>query len=469
MKRLALFVTALMLSACGGGGSGGGVGTSGGTDAPPSSTQPTTPVQINLGDDPADRLIAANVTVNSVSLISAGGGSVAVLSTPRPMEMMRLLGTVAPLAMASVPRGSYAGAMITIGASTVTYVDAVTGVPVQRPVPGPMTTTVMFGSPLVVGTTPMVVNLDMNMAASVGIDAMGIVSMSPAMTARHNAAVAGSREPEDGGLHGLNGMVGSVGSTTFTLSMMQGVSGVALTTQAGTSYEGLAGMPMMGSNHLLSVDASLQLDGSWMATRVRSRVGAGGAMAAGVVTSLTGTPPTQLVLVMHDGTGIGMMASNLASTTTVNIGDATVFSIDARDVDLTNLPFTPRFDRATVDRGQRIEALSAGQMVQGGGMHGMMGGGTVTATSIHLGQQGLRGTVSGYAQAGAQSTFTLTLPADSAFARLTGSTTVTVYQQGSTRLRGVSGITNGSMVQVRGLVFRDGAAVRLVAGRILGV
>ena len=89
------------------------------------------------------------------------------------MEMMRLMGTVAPLALAGVPQGSYTGATLTFGASTVTYVDSVTGLPVQRTVAGPMTTTVMFSSPLVVGTTPMVVNLDMNMAASVGIDAGG--------------------------------------------------------------------------------------------------------------------------------------------------------------------------------------------------------------------------------------------------------------------------------------------------------
>jgi hypothetical protein len=107
-------------------------------------------------------------------------------------------------------------------------------------------------------------------------------------------------------------------------------------------------------------------------------------------------------------------------------------------------------------------------MTQGGGMHGMMGGGTLTAASIYLGQQGLRGTVSGYTQSGSQASFALALPADSAFAKLTGATMVTVYQQGSTQLRGASNITNGSIVQVRGLLFLDGGVLRLVAGRIRG-
>jgi hypothetical protein len=466
MKQLALLVVALLLAACGG---GGGATPGAGSAATPQGPQPaSTPVQINLGDDPADRLVAASVTVNSVALIRSDGGSVVVISTPRPMEMMRLMGTVAPLALAGVPQGSYTGATLTFGPSTVTYIDSITGLPVQRTVPGPVTTTVMFSSPLVVGTTPMVVNLDMNMAASVGIDAGGNVSLTPSMSAHHNAALGGSRDPEDGGMHGLNGMVSNAGSNAFTVTMMQGMPGVSLTTQSGTRYEGIDGTHMMGSSQLLSIDATMQPDGTWTATRVQARAAAGGAMAAGVVTSLTGAPPTQLVLVMHDGVGSGMMASNLAGTTTVNVGDATVFAIDARDVDLANLPFTPRFDRASVSRGQRIETISAGQMMQGGGMHGMMGGGTLAATAVYLGQQGLRGAVSGYVQSGTQATFTLTLPVDSAFAKLTGATAVTVHRQGSTQLRGVASITNGSAVQARGLLFRDGSAFRLVAGRIVG-
>ena len=101
-------------------------------------------------------------------------------------------------------------------------------------------------------------------------------------------------------------------------------------------------------------------------------------------------------------------------------------------------------------------------------MQGMMGGGNLAATSIALGQQGLRGTVSGYALSGSQASFTLTLPADSAFAKLTGATTVTVYQQASTKLRGLSNIANGSVVQARGLLFHDGGTFRFVAGRISG-
>ncbi|MCU0963276.1 MAG: DUF4382 domain-containing protein [Pirellulaceae bacterium] len=465
MKTLALIAAALMLAACGGGGGGGTPPASAGTPATGTPTTATSPVQINLGDDPADRLMAVNVTVNSVALHRADGQSVTVLSSPRPMELMHLMGTVAPLAVANVPHGTYTGATMTFGGATVMHMDPASGQPLQRQVAGPMTSHVSFGSPLVVGTGPMVVNFDMNMWASVGIDSAGNVSLSPSLSAHHSAAIANSQHHEQGGLHGLVGVVGGTGTNAFTLSMMQGLSGIPLTTHTGTHFEGMAGQHMMGAGQVVSVDASLQPDGTWIASHVQSHMASGGALSSGVVATVTGAPPTQLVLVMHDGAGSGMAASSLAGSTTVSVGDATTFAINGTSVDLTNLPFTPRFDRASVSAGQRIEALSTSQWTHGGGMHGMTGGGTLTASSVRLAQQGLRGTVSGYTPAGNEATFVLTVPADAVFAKLTGKTSITVYQRAATLLTPAN-VSNGSVVQVRGLLFNDAGTLRLVASRV---
>ena len=141
------------------------------------------------------------------------------------------------------------------------------------------------------------------------------------------------------------------------------------------------------------------------------QTGAGGAMAAGVITGVAGNPPSQLTLVMHDGVGDGMVSSSLAGTTTVNLGSTTQFLIDADDVDLSGLPFTPRFDPTHLSKGQVIRAWSNARFEHDGhGMGGMLSGGTVTASSIYLKHQGLRGTVSGYASNGSQASFTLTMP-----------------------------------------------------------
>ena len=41
-----------------------------------------------------------------------------------------------------------------------------------------------------------------------------------------------------------------------------------------------------------------------------------------------------------------------------------------------------------------------------------------------------------------------------------------VYQQGKTQLRGLTAVTDGHTVQVRGLLFLDSGVFRLVASRL---
>ena len=101
-------------------------------------------------------------------------------------------------------------------------------------------------------------------------------------------------------------------------------------------------------------------------------------------------------------------------------------------------------------------------------MGGMMGGGTVNASTINLEQQGLRGTVSAYSASGSQATFTLTVASDSVFATLTGSTTLMAFQQPGTELLGLTAVGNGGAVRVRGLIFLDAGTYKLVASRIMG-
>lgn len=466
MTRLLLFasIAAAMISACGGGDSPG---------SPPVDTQTpstsNTTVQVNMGDGPADRLLAIGMTVNSLTLSHANGSSVSVLTSPRPIEMMHLMGTVIPLALSSVPPGTYTGATMTFGNAAVTHVDAATGQLVHRSAPGPMTANVTFNPPMTVGATPTVINFDMDMAASVNIDAGGNVTMTPTLYATANPMVAGSRHAEDGGMHGITGAVGGISGSTFTLSTTQGLTGTSLTAYSGTHFSDMPGMHMMTGNMLVSVDATLQPDGTWIVDHVQSQMGAGGAMAAGVVTGIVGNPPTQLTLVMHDGVGAGMMTSNLAGTATVNLASTTRFAIDTDGIDLSGLPFAPQFDLTHLSKGQAIRAWSSAQIEHDDYGMGGMPHGTVTASSIILNHQGLRGTVSGYTPNGSQASFTLTLPADSAFATVTGKTTVTVYQQGSTQVRGLARLANGNTVQARGLLFLDGGVFRLVASRLAAV
>jgi hypothetical protein len=378
------------------------------------------------------------------------------------------MGTVDPISLMNVPQGTYTGASMSISSTTVMYMDPNTMQLVQKSVSGPMNATISFSPALTVGTSPMVLNLDMNMASSVSIDQSGNVTMTPSMSATMNPVGSGnSQDPEHGGMEHMTGSVMSFSGSSFTMSMMQSSQNVTVATGSSTQFEGMSGMGGMSNNMIVMVDAVMQGDGTFMASKVQSVMSmSGGSMAGGLVTATTGNPITQLTLAMQDGAGSGMMGSYLAGSTTVDVNTSATFSLDSDNVDLSNLPFTPAFDGTTVFKGQCIRAVSSSGMMSGGGMGGMMGGGTLTANEIDLEEQGLSGTVSGYSGS-APTTFTLTLPSDSAFTSLTGSTAVTVFQQAATELWGLTSITNGATVHVRGLLFFDAGTYKLVASRIM--
>jgi hypothetical protein len=459
MASVALAFSLLLLFGCG--------GTS--SSQNPNPQPNTTAFQVNLGDAPSDRLVAVSMTIGSMTLTNGGGGNVTVVSSSTPVEMMHLMGTVEPISLMKVPQGTYSGATVSISSAIVLYMDPTTMQLVQKFVQGPMAANVNFSPSLTVGTSPMVLNLDMNLASSVSIDRSGNVTMTPTMTASMNPGGTGnSQDPENGGMEHMTGTVMSISGNSFTMSMMQSSQNISVTTGPNTHFVGLGGLGGMSNGMIVMVDATMQSDGTFIAQKVESVMSmSGGSMADGLVTSLSGSPVTQLTIGTQDGTGSGMMGSDLAGTMTVDVSPTATFNIDSDNVDMSNLPFTPTFDGTTVFKGQRVEAVSSTGMMSGGGMGGMMGGGTINASEIGLEQQGLSGTVSGYTGSGAPTTFTLTVAADSAFATLTGTTAITVFLQPGTELSGMTTVTNGSTVHVRGLLFLDAGSYKVVAGRIM--
>lgn len=461
VSRTALLAAGLIILGCGGSSSSPGT-----TPAPPKPAAGTTPMQVSLGDAPADWIMTFGMTVNTITLTSSTGDTVSVLPTASPMEMMQLMATVQPISSVAVPQGTYTQATVTFSAVALGYLDPVSHTYTQKTMPGPYSATVPFSPAMTVGTSPMALNVDMNMGSSVSIDGSGNVTLTPTLTAAMASAPGTGMNPWQGTMQQRLGAVSSISGSQFTMGSMMGMQTATFTTNSSTQFAGtgFTGMGSMSTGMLVGVDAALQADGTYLAQRVES-MGSGttGMMGGGLVTAITGNPPTQLTMVANAGQGGGMMASSIGGTLTVAIPASTPYSMDTDGMDLTALPFTPAFGPTSLAKGQRVQVVSGGGMMGGG----MMGGtGSLTASQLRLEQQGFHGTASGYTANGSQATFTLTLPPDAAFATLTGTTTLQVYQQTGTQLHGLTTLANGNGVVVRGLLFDDAGTYRLVASWI---
>ncbi len=455
-----LLIGGLGFLGCGGGSSASApAGT-------PTLTPTATPMQVTLGDAPADWIMAFGITVQSISLMNTGGASVNVIPTAAPIEMMQLMATVQPVSAMNVPQGSYTQATVTVASVSMGYMDPVSHTYKQKTMAGPFTAKVPFNPNLIVGTTPMALNFDMNMASSVAIDGLGNVTFTPVMTAAMSPVSSSAADPFQGGMQHMVGRVSSITGATFTMGSMMGIQSTTFTTNSSTQFPsaGMTGVGSMGTGMMVAVDASLQADGSYLAQRVEYMgTGASGMMGGGLVASITGNPPTQLTMTATGGMGGGMMASSISGTLTVTLPASVPYNIDSNGVDLTSLSFTPAFGPASLAKGQRVEVVSGSGMIGGG----MMGGtGSLTASQVRLEQQGLHGAVSAYTTNGSQASFTLTLPSDSAFTTLTGAASIQVYKQASTQLHGLTTIANGNNVQARGLLFNDAGTYKLVATKI---
>lgn len=427
---------------------------------------PSVPMQVSLGDAPADWIMTFGTTVSSISLMTAGGTSVNVVPTAASMEMMQLMATMQPVSSFRVPQGSYTQATVTLSAVSMGYMDPVSHAYVQKTMAGPFTATVPFSPAMTVGSSPVALNFDMNMASSVSLDGAGNIAFAPVMTAWMVAAPGTGANPWQGTMQHQVGSVSSFTGTQFTMGSMMGIQTSTFSTNASTVFpsSGLTGMGMMANGMMVAVDASLQADGSYLAQRVEYMgTGSAGMMGGGLVMTVTGNPPTQLTMVANGGMGGGMMASSIAGTMTISLPASVPYGFDADGMDLTNLPFTPAFGPSSLAKGQRVEVVSGSGMMTGGGMMGGGSLGTLTASQLRLEPQALHGVVSAYTATGSQASFTLTLPSESAFTAITGATTIQVYQQAGTQLYGLSAITNGLDVQVRGLLFYDAGTYKLVS------
>lgn len=422
-----------------------------------------------MGDSPSDWMLAFSMNITSMSL-TGSNGSATVVSTSMPMEMMHLMGTMQPLAMINAPQGTYTGASITIGSATVMYMDPTTKAPVQATISGPMTGTVTFSSPITVGSTPMAMGFDLDLASSVTMGTNGSLSMNPVFHV--SSGTQGSGNPmdfADGGIQQMMGSVSSVSGSTFTMSSMQTAQSFTFATNSSTVFDGTT-MGSMASGMGVMVDATLQADGSLLATHVLSMMGSGGVMGGGIITAITGQPPTSLTMVMQNGAGAGMMSSYFAGGATIDLSGSTTYEIDEDGMDMSSLPFTPVFDASHIYAGQSVMPISSSAMMSGGMGSGMMGGGamdgTITADEVALEPQGLTGTASAAISSGTPASFTLTLPSDCAFTTLTGATSVTVYQQSKTIMAGTAPIASGTAMHAFGLLFYDGGQWKMVAARI---
>jgi hypothetical protein len=443
--------------ACGG-------GSQPGNPNPPPPSPGNAATQVKLGDAPADRVVSFEVTVGPITMTPVGGNAVMAFSGTRRLELTHLSGTNEPLALLNLPQGSYSSMSITASSPEVGFLNSV-GTLVKLQPAFNQAITVNFNPALTIGANSSVVNIDLNVANSLTFDAQGNVTglnLGASSFTVSTAAVAAQnqQEAEDGELEDTTGMVTAVSGTSFTLTVGSNGPSLVFATDAASVFSDGATLGTM-LNTIVKVEGFTKSDGSLYAKEVEGIENANGSELEGLVLQVTGNPATQLTLSADEGVGSGMDETKIGASFTVDVTNAN-YKVSKGNIDTSGiggLPSPPNFPfgATTIHAGQRVEVESINPLTA-----------NTLAEKVKLQQQALKGVVSGLpgATSAGPTTFTLTVASDSAFAMLSGKTTVTVFWQPGTNLHKLTSVSNGDTVRVRGLVFFTGTAFSMIARRI---
>jgi hypothetical protein len=305
--------------------------------------------------------------------------------------------------------------------------------------------TVTFTTPITVSsTTSTVINFDLDLAGSVTLS--GTPPTSASVTPKFNVttATANNADEDSGEMDEVHGSVTAISAPNFTIQTA--TSSISFATDSNTQFkDGITSLAQLKVGDIVEVDGTTKPDGSKLATKVEMEEGQSGEEAEGIVTAVTGSPATQITIA-HQVDSTGTPAPPVTVDLTINA--STVFSVRS---DKLSLGSVPAFDATHIGKGQRVEADTGSSTAT-----------PMVADKLKLREQALVGTVSAASASG----FTLTLNASSAFATLTGQTTVAVTVLSGTNLKVTP--ANGNTVRVRGLVFVNAGAYTMLATRVDG-
>lgn len=457
----ALIVLGALLFAMGCGGDHTQVAQTTPTPSPTVAPTPTpapafTTAQVRIGDASANNVIDFEVSFGPGPLVVtlSTGQSVNLPLTANRWELSHMAGKMEPLSNQPFPQGNITSIQIPLSNAEVTFVDN-TGTIKKFSSSAAPTITVSLSPALVIGATPTVVTLDINVASTLSVDAGGNVTAinfsAPTFTFGTKAIGATEAEQQDdnGEMEGVTGKVAAVNGASFDLDAGQGGAAITFITDNTTKFDGGLTLGTL-LNKIVKVEGFTNTNGSVFAKEVEllADSATGGAEIEGLITSIPGPAGgTTLGLLVQDGIGNGMDSAKVGITLNIDITGFNNFTVDKGKCDMTGIG-SGAFDSSHISKGQRIEVeLKDGVPAPDG---------TTTAPSqIKLEQQALTGTVANYGTsainpAGFQ--FDLNLPADSYLTLLTGATKVTVFQQAGTDMK-VGTVNNGDTVRVRGLLY----------------
>ncbi len=335
-----MFACVALLGGCKG--SGALYGSGGGTPL-------TAPVVLMLTDAPP-----ANVSIISAELTLTGAtlnpGNISLLTTPTPIELIRLQTDTAYLSTTNVNPGNYTSLVLTFANPSITFENdtgsvivagvgnttcAIGAICTIQPVTTNLSTTIPLTSFTLSAATAagllVDVNLDDLLSNNFAEDFIAGTSASEFTPAGNNAPPVGAED--------FVGQIVSVNAASNTLTLQNALQQVTLTANNATSYFQypsnictVMGFACVQSGQTLSVDIGIQADGSVVARNVLFEdANTTDTEVEGIVTAINAGAQTFNIVVLGESAPISGL--NIGAVATVHYMPQTPLDVDFAHAD----------------------------------------------------------------------------------------------------------------------------------------
>jgi len=462
-----LLVVTLLGTGCSGGTSGTATQQSNGLFSSGSGpSAPTGTLQVRLGAEPSDQILACQLEITSIQLRKSTDSSVAVDLLPgaNEIELTRLAATFEPMSIVDPPQDTYDQLQMVVSGATVTSIDSA-GQIYQQTISSSLTSALTLSPAVTISDVPTIMDIDVDLSQTVQLDSTShlITLNAPVMIAAQidiagpggapsmargvpRRTLSSISNAQSGQFERMTGTASAVLSSQLTL-VGNGKSPLAIQFDGNTVFEDVA--PSNLSGMLVEVEGWTLPDGTLYADEVEGIFANTGSEMEGPLSG--NTPSGSLFIVSQDGVGAGMKNSLIGAKVTSELDGTASYRVNLGDEDTTGLNLI--FDSSHIFVGQRVEFDSYSPLVtpdwEGNAAQ-------IQPYMVELLRQTLTGTVSNYTVTGAGTAeFDLALTPKSYVSILNqGSASVHVYQRSTTELVQLSnGVQNGSSITMRGFMF----------------
>jgi len=448
------------------------------------ATKPTpsaaTNVSIAAASTANDAVSIYDIAIKSLSLVSQSGATVPVISAPVQAEFTHLNGLVEPIAAAQVPQGVYNSANITLG----DYSIFCAGLGIQGGVQGqgasgiaqPANVTIAMPKPITVSGSSMTITLNLVLSQFVSASSCSVGSM-PTNQQFEIYADSGIIQPVDISPRKLSALLGVISSlnadgTSLMVDSVEGLpSGVApvpawtVETNASTVFQGVAGASALDTGLPVELDATIQPDGSLMASRIAVYDTNTSKLSLWSGPLLSVASSTQPILALGRQAAGPIYGQQFAQFD----ASQAKFQVSGQFGNLASLPFAAAFNAFNMVPGQDVdmtfhqESYPAGSNVP-------------VVSTMTLVSQTINGEVTAIGKSGAFTTYTVWLGTNDLFASLAfqpgqnnllaNPRVVTVYADNNTQMLNSLPLGVNSFMRFNGLVFNDTGSLRMDCGQI---